>query len=232
MTQFSQSTDGPARVYEIQAPILLPLTCRARTRKVRALCSASRLFPPSAEWKHPLPDPNPGAVKGSSAVPSRAMGKMLMDSTPSQEPAQLNKPRSSYIFQLLSPVSRKAAGMFGFCFFLPLPPAIHSNCSPAEKSTFSAFHLFEEVTMEGVCVGKAFAQSKATEQKQIQLVSAVVSLGIRLTITQPDHLWRLGHTYEMTFLGLFTKPPCSMPLAMASTSYSLSLGLFACTFQS
>ena len=85
------------------------------------------------------------------------MGKMLLDPTHSQEPAQRNKPRSSYIFQLLSPVSRKAAGMFAFCFFLPFPPAIHSNCSPAEKSTFSAFYLFAEVTREGVHVAKAFA---------------------------------------------------------------------------
>lgn len=107
------------------------------------------------------------------------MGKMLLDPTCSQEPAQLNKPRSSYIFQLLSPVSRKAAGMFVFCFFLPFPPAIPSNRSPAEKPAFSTFHLFAEVMMEGVHLGKAFTRSEVTQQTRLQLLSAVVFLGIR-----------------------------------------------------
>lgn len=69
--------------------------------------------------------------------------------------------------------------MFVFCFFLLFPPAIHSNCSPAEKSTSSTFHLFPEVTMEGVHLRKAFTQSKVTQQTQLHLVSAVVFLGIR-----------------------------------------------------
>lgn len=112
------------------------MRCKEQKEGLGVLLSLTPVLP-SAEWKHPLLDPNPLALKWYSAGPSRSMRTVLLALTHHQEPAQQSQPRHCNIFQLLSLVSRKLPACLVFvsssCFLWPswkLLPSRKNQLSP------------------------------------------------------------------------------------------------------